>query len=126
MRCGPRLWVAGLEQATQFRVSGVVEAFGGDGHQFAASVERIGLATAVTERVVLDPTADFVEHEVGELHHMKRIRDLGGVGQHRVEDRPIRARQIQCRPPDCSTPLGWSVSEPSARSGSVSTRHNIE
>ena len=118
--------VAGLEQASQFRVGGVVESFGGDGHQFAAPVERIGLATAVTERFALDAAADLVEHEVRELHDVERISDLRRVREHRVEHRPIRARQIERRPSDLGHPVDGLVSEPSACSGRVAARHNIE
>ena len=48
---------------------------------------------------------------------MKRIGDLDGVGQHRVEHRPIRGRQIQRRPPDPVAPAVGPGGEPGARLG---------
>ena len=56
------------------------EAFVGDGHQLADPVERIGLASPVPDGLVLHPSAGLVEHEVGELHDMKRVRDLTACG----------------------------------------------
>jgi len=77
-------------------------------------------------RLVLHPASDLVEHEVRELHDMKRVRDLSGVREHRVEHRPIRTRQIQRRPADPSHPLVGLGCEPSTTARSVTTRHDVE
>ena len=58
----------------------------------------------MAERLVLHPAAHLIELGVGQLDEMKRIGDLGGVGQHRVEHRPIRAGQIERRPLDRVAP----------------------
>jgi len=50
-----------------------------EGHQFAGSVERIRLEATVTERFVLHSSADFVEHEIGELDDVERVSDLDGA-----------------------------------------------
>ena len=92
--------VAGFEQAEQLGAAALVETFVGLGQQATAAVERVGLAAAMAERLVLHPAAHLVELGVGQLDEMERIGDLGGVGQHRVEHRPIRPGQIERRPLD--------------------------
>ena len=87
-----------------FGAAVVVEAFVGLGQQPPAAVERIVFAASMAERLVLHPAAALIELVVRELHDMERVGDLDGVGQHRVEHRPIRARQIQRRPRDVRPP----------------------
>ncbi len=94
------------------------------GKQSAGPVERVRLAAPVTEGLVLDPPAALIG--VGELHEMERIGDLGGVGDHRVEHRPVRAGQIERRPTDLLEPRVAALGEPSARLGGAATRNNIE
>ena len=56
----------------------------------AAAVERVGLAATMAEGLVLHPSPALVQRAlVGEAHHMKRVGDLDGVGEHRVEDRLV-------------------------------------
>ena len=52
----------------------------------------------MTECVVLHAAPALIERGVGELHDMERISDLDGVGQHRVEHRPIRRRTDRALP----------------------------
>ena len=104
----------------------VVEAFVGDGHQLADPVERIGLATAVTEGLVLHASAGLVEHEVGGLHDMKRSRDLVACGSivSTPPDRPDRSNVAQrieshhsagCQRTTCTVP---AASRPGTTSNS--------
>jgi hypothetical protein len=44
----------------------------------------------MAERLVLHPPSTLVERLVGELDDVERVGDLHGVGEHRVEHRPIR------------------------------------
>ena len=96
--------VAGFEQASELGVAAFVETFVRLGQESACPVERVVLAAPVTERLVLDPPPALVQLGVGELHEMKRVGDLGGVGDHRVEHGPVRARQVKGRPPDPAAP----------------------
>src|SRR5205807_4919650 len=105
----------GGEEPEELRATVVVESFVGLGEQASAPIQRIGLAAAMTEGLVLDPAAALVELLVRELHQMERIRDLNRVGQHRVEHRPIRTRQIQRRPLDVRPPLVAACCEPPGR-----------
>lgn len=57
---------------------------------------------------------------------MERIGDLDGVGQHPVEHRPIRRRQIECRPLDPGPPLVVAVCEPSTGFAAVAAGHDVE
>ena len=58
--------------------------------------------------------------------HVERVGDLHGVGQHRVEHRPIRRRQIERRPTNPVAPRLGSGSEPGARLGAVAAGDDIE
>src|SRR5690606_19917042 len=89
------LGVARLEQPHELLPTAIVEAFVSSGEEPAGPVERVVLAAPMTEGLVLDPSTDLVETLVRELAHMERIRDLGGVGEHRVERQTPRARQGQ-------------------------------
>ena len=51
------------------------DALGAGEKDLADSVERIGLAPAVAELLVLNPPADLVQTTVRDTHHTKRIRD---------------------------------------------------
>lgn len=104
--------VAGVEQTEQLRAGAVVEALVGHGQQAPRSVEGVGLVAPVAEGVVLHSAADFVEALVGQLHHVEGVRDLGGVGQHRVERQAPRPRQVQHRPRDGIEPGLGLIAEP--------------
>jgi hypothetical protein len=80
--------ITGVEEAEQPVAAMVVEPFVGTGQQPAAPVERIVLAAAMTHGLV-DAATDLVELGVGQPQEMKRVGDLDGVGQHRVEHGPI-------------------------------------
>ena len=57
---------------------------------------------------------------------MKGMGDLGGVGQHRVEDRLVGVRQVQRRPADPGPPLLGAGGEPGARLDGVATWDDVE
>jgi hypothetical protein len=75
--------ITGVEQPEQSAAAVVVEAFIGSCEEPSAAVERIVLAAAVTEGVVLHPPAALIQLGVGQTDHMERIGHLGGVGEHR-------------------------------------------
>src|SRR5690606_8419470 len=85
--------IAGVEQAEQLRAATVIESFVDHGEQSPGSVERVVFAAPVAEGLVLDPAADLVEPLVGQRHEVERVCDLAGVGEHRVEREPPRARE---------------------------------
>lgn len=87
--------IASAQQALEPVVAIRAEALVCDRQQPAGAVERIVAAAAMTQRVVLDAAADLVEDTVRELDQMERVRDLGGVREHRVEHAAIRTRQIK-------------------------------
>ncbi len=70
---------------------------------------------------VLNPTADRVQVAVADSDDMERVGDLGGVGQHRVEHRPVGTGQVQGRPGDALAPLLASSRQPPARLDSAPT-----
>ncbi len=72
------VWVAGGEQAEQLGLSVFVETLMGLGQQASGSIERIMLASPVSQRVVLHPSTALVELGVGQLHQMKRVGDRRG------------------------------------------------
>lgn len=80
----------------------------------------------MTDRLVLHASAALVELVVREFHDVERIRDLDGVGEHRVEHRPIRTRQIKRRPFDVRPPLLRTRSKPAARLDARAACNNIE
>lgn len=59
----------------------VGEVFGADLQGSTDSVERVALAAAVSQGVLLDPAADLVDHGRAELHDMERVQNGDGFGQ---------------------------------------------
>src|SRR3546814_8349373 len=84
------------------------------------------MVAAVAWRVVLDPVPDLVEARVRELDHMKRVSDLGRVGQRVVEGLAIRARQVQRRRLDAIPPGLRAGGEPVRRRLRAAALDNIE
>ena len=74
----------------------------------------------MAERLVLHPPPALVHRPVGQGDDVIRVGDLDGVGQHRVEHRAIRRRQIQRRPADPLAPAVGSGGEPGARRAGLS------
>jgi hypothetical protein len=94
-------WDHGVEQSEELGPSLLGEALVGPGEQTPAPIQRIILVTAMAEGLVLHPPPALIQLGVGQLHEMKRIRDLHCVGQHRVEHRPVgteRSRVAQAMP----------------------------
>lgn len=81
---------------------------------------------AMAEGLVLHAAADLVEALVGELHQVKGISDLVGVGQHRVERQAPGPRQVQHRPADRVSPALGHRSEPLAQPGSAAVLDHVE
>src|SRR6202022_2305022 len=81
--------VTRVEEPEQLVPAVVVDAFVGLGQQAATPIQRIVCAATMTERLVLHPSATLIELLVRELHDMKRVCDLGGVGEHRVDNAPL-------------------------------------
>ena len=82
--------VARVEEAEQLRAAVVVETFVGLGQQASTPIQRIVFAAPMPARLVLHAAAALIEFVVREFHDMERVRDLDGVGEHRVEHRAIR------------------------------------
>jgi hypothetical protein len=47
----------------------------------ATAVERVALAAAAPEGVLLDAAADFIDHGRAELDHVESVQDGDGFGQ---------------------------------------------
>ena len=118
--------VAGAQQPHQPVVLVGGEPLAGDREPAACSPQRVVASVAVAEGLVLHTTAALVERGVGELHDVERIGDLVGVGQHRVEHRPVRGGQIERRPLDLGPPGVVAGGEPAARLDTVAARHDVE
>ncbi len=56
------------------------EVLGADLQGPADAVERVALAAAVAEGVLLDAAADLIDHGRAELHDVERIQDGDGFG----------------------------------------------
>ena len=65
--------------------------FTGDLEELAGPVERIVLVASVAELFGLNPPADQVEFQVGELHNMERVSDLSRVRKRDFIDPPVGA-----------------------------------
>ncbi|MCU1490194.1 MAG: hypothetical protein JWM85_1599 [Acidimicrobiaceae bacterium] len=90
-------WVAGAQQPKQLRPTVLIQALVGLGEQSPAAIERVGLSAPVAERLVLHTAPALVQLLVRELHDMKGIGHLDGVGNNGVEHRPIGAREVERR-----------------------------
>lgn len=119
-------WVTGALQSHQLVVLVIGEPFAGHHQPTAGTVELIVLAAAMTEGLVPHPTPALVKRNVVELDDVELIGNLDGIGQHRVEHRPIRRRQIQGRPLDPGPPLVGLCGEPAARFAAVPTFDDVE
>ena len=118
--------IAGGEQTAELGVAGFAEALVGRNQQPARPPQRVILAVAVTERVVLGAAADLVDAVVRQADHVERIGDLADLGQRHVEGAPIRPREIQDTPVDALTPRLRLRQQAADRSLSVTTRDNVE
>ena len=80
----------------------------------------------MADRLVLHPSAALIELRVGQLHDVERVGDLDGVGEHRVEHRPVRAGQIQVAQAIVRPPRVGAGGQPPARLGAVAARHHVQ
>ncbi len=83
------------------------------------TVNGSALAAATPDGLVLHPAPTLIQRGVGEAGDVERVDDLDGVGEHRVEHRAIRLRQIQRRSLDARPPRLGAGSEPTTRPGAV-------
>jgi hypothetical protein len=67
---------------------------GGD-QQLADAVQRVMLAASKTERGLLDPTADLVDHDVGQPDGVEVVHHHGGVGKRDDQRACLAAPRIQ-------------------------------
>ena len=89
-------------------------------------LQRVVLVAAVFERLVVDPAAGLIQLLAAEPHQVKRIRDLGRVGQHRVEHRPVGAGHVQRRPLDLVAPRLITLGQPAGRRSRVTAFYDVE
>src|SRR5665213_818292 len=114
------------EQSEQLLAAMVIETFICLGQQSPAAIEGIGLSATMSHRLVLHPPSALVELGVAQLHHMKWISHLDGIGNHRVKDCPIRTRQVERRVDDAVPPSLPSSLQPPAGCLATPTRNDIE
>lgn len=84
------------------------------------------LAAQVPNRRVLHPPAALVELGVGQLDHMERVSDLGGIGQHIVEGLAVGPGQIEHPEGDAGPSLRGPGGQPARRPCSRASFHHIE
>jgi hypothetical protein len=97
-----------------------------DGQQSPRRVDRVFFVTSVPQRVVLTVSANLVKDSVSQLDQIEPNSNLNRIGEHRVEHRPIRVRQIQPRSVDLGEPVVASLSGPDTRPDGVSVRDDIK
>lgn len=118
--------VARGEQAAQLGLGRLPKPFVSHDQQPSYAVERIGLAAAMTEGLLLNATADLVELVAGQLRQVERIDNLGRVGQLLVEHLAVGAGHVQRRVADAGTPLGPSILQPTGRRSRITAFYEIE
>jgi hypothetical protein len=67
------MWVADAQAQQHAIVAALIEAFVTGEQQLADAIQRVVLAAAVAERLVLRPTAHLVDAAVPDAHHVKWI-----------------------------------------------------
>lgn len=118
--------VPGTQQTHQPFVLVIGELLGGHHEAPPGTEQRVVLAAAMAERLVLHAAPALVERGVGELDDMERVGDLDGVWEHRVEHGPIGGRQVERRPLDPRTPRFGPPGEPAARLSAVAALNDVE
>ena len=83
--------VAGFEESEESCLAAVADAFMRFGEQSARSVEGVAFASSIAQGFVLDASSDLIEAMVSEAHHVERVGDLAGGGQHPVVSNVIGA-----------------------------------
>jgi hypothetical protein len=77
------------EQSDKALLAVLGELFRGHRQASPDPVQRVVLQPAMPCRVLLNPSSAFIEGGVGHHHDVEWIGDLDGVGEHRVEHRPV-------------------------------------
>ena len=96
-------------------MAALVEAFVAGEQELADPIERIGLSTAMAERLVLDAPAHLVDAAVGDSDHVKGIGDPDGMVEVRRGARAIALGEVGGDHPDGSHPGRVLVGAPSAQ-----------
>ena len=121
--------IASGEQAAELGVAMLAEPLMRGDQQPPRPPQRITLAAAVSQGVVLGSAAHLVDAVVRQADHMERIRDLSDPLQRDIEGPPVRPRAVQHAPGDAVAPprgliqsnsqlIGASASRPAAMSSS--------
>ena len=118
--------ITGAEEAGELLVAVVVESLLSLGEEASAPVERVGLAAPMPEGLVLHPSPALVELGVGELDHMERIGDQGGIGHHDLEHASIGAREVERAELDALQECRRPLSQPGHGLGAAPTRDDVE
>jgi hypothetical protein len=101
-----------------------VEPFGASEEQLADPIQRVRLAAAMTEGLVLHPPPDLIDAAVGDPHDVKRIGDAAGVIEMRRQSGAERLGQIRRHHGDPAEPRRVSVLGPAPQViGAVAFHH---
>jgi hypothetical protein len=120
------LRVSGFEQVEQLGSAVFAQALLGHGEKSTSPIEGVVLSASMTERLVLDSTADLIKLGRGELDHMERVGDQGDVGEFVEEDLPIGRREIQGAVRDAGAPGLRLASQPVDGSLAASCLDDVE
>ena len=115
-----------VEESEQLLASVLAESFARHGEKSTRPVEGIVLMAAVSEDLVLNATTALVDLLVGELHYMKRVRDLAGPGQRLVEDLGVGAGEVERGVGNVEAPQARALLQPGNRLVAVATRNDVE
>ena len=105
-------------------MTALVEAFVAGEQELSDPIERIGFATAMAQRLVLDAPAHLVDAAVGDSHDMKRVGDADGMIEVRRGARAIALGEVSGDDTDGSHPGRVLLGTPSPQvRGGVSLHH---
>jgi len=118
--------VSSLEESGQLLVAAFVQSLVGLGEQPSGLEQRIAFPAAMSEQLLLDPSAALVELEGGVFDHVERIRHLDRMGDGGVEDGLVGGRQVQGGVADLAQPLLAPVLQPGLGLLRPSPLHDVE
>jgi hypothetical protein len=118
--------ITSRQASPQPRSTTASELFGGGQQQLADPVQRIMLAAAVAQSGLLGPSADLVDHRVGQLDGVEVIHDHPGVTQRCDQGAGIAAPGIQGHRTDLRQPAVRSGAKPAVQRGPGAVGDHIQ